>query len=262
METAGGQVERFIPAPCVIDLTQQVRRIFANVLTSKMCDSYLRIQEGEALDSIWHIKENSDKFAEEIHRYSLSVARSIAFGKRVRSSAEPIARAVKKLIEHVASAMVPCKYLFDAIPLLLRLPRFMQPWLPDLEHMRDYENTFSLQNYSDALKDAEKHPERPCIARSIQKEMMMDSGEVNELQAATICMEILGAGSDTTANSILFIILACMAHPEVQRKAHEELDRVIGQDRFPAWADEPSLPYVRAIIKEQHRWKTIAPTSP
>jgi hypothetical protein len=44
-------------------------------------------------------------------------------------------------------------------------------------------------------------------------------------------------------------------------KAHEELDRVVGHDRFPTWADEPNLPYLRAMIKEQHRWRTISPMS-
>lgn len=38
--------------------------------------------------------------------------------------------------------------------------------------------------------------------------------------------------------------------PDVQRKAHEELDRVIGQDHWPTVEDEARLPYIRAIIKE------------
>jgi cytochrome P450 len=229
-------------------------------LTSKKCDSYLPIQEGEALATIHRIQENPTAFAEEIHRYSLSVARSIAFGKRVQSSTDPFAAQVKKLMEQFATAMTPGKYLFEAIPSLRKLPRFMQPWLPELEQFRDYEHSFSLMNYREALKYSEKHPDRPCIARDIHKEMKETGGD-NELQAATTCMEILGAGSDTTANSLLFVILACIANPEVQKKAHEELDRVIGQDRFPTWEDEAKLPYIRAIIKEQHRWKTIAPMS-
>jgi hypothetical protein len=39
-------------------------------------------------------------------------------------------------------------------------------------------------------------------------------------------------------------------HPEVQARAHEELDRVIGRKRMPSAEDEQDLPYVRAIIKE------------
>lgn len=231
------------------------------MLTAKKCDTYLPVQEAEALITIGAIAEDSDMFAEQMHRYSLSVARSIAFGKRVRSPTDPFAIQVKTLMEHFGDAMTPGKYLFEAIPSLRRLPRFMQPWLSELEHIRDYENDFSLQNYRDALAEAEKHRHRPCIARDIRKEVIESGEHIDDLQAATTCMEILGAGSDTTATSLLFAVLACLSHPEVQHKAHEELDRVVGQDRFPTWEDEANLPYIRAIIKEQHRWRTIAPMS-
>lgn len=236
-----------------------MRRIFANVVTAKKCDSYLKYQEGEAIATLQSIREDSSRFIEDVHRYSLSVARTVAFGKRVPSSSDPFATKTKKLMENFAEAMTPGKYLFEAVPQLRKLPRFMQPWLPLLEQMRDVENDFSLQNYQDALIEAEKHPDRPCIAKDF--ESFVASGEVTVLQAATTCMEILGAGSDTTANSILFVILGCMANPEVQSKAHEELDRVIGTGRFPTWNDEPNLPYIRAIIKEQQRWRCIAPMS-
>ncbi|KAI4257911.1 MAG: hypothetical protein L6R42_005388 [Xanthoria sp. 1 TBL-2021] len=43
-------------------------------------------------------------------------------------------------------------------------------------------------------------------------------------------------------------------HPEVMDKAHEGLDRVVGMTRLPTWDDERSLPFVRALIKEVHRW--------
>ena len=36
-----------------------------------------------------------------------------------------------------------------------------------------------------------------------------------------------------------------------------ELDRVVGPDRLPDWGDEGKLPYVRALIKEVHRWAPI-----
>jgi len=39
------------------------------------------------------------------------------------------------------------------------------------------------------------------------------------------------------------------AHPEIQKKAQEELDRVIGRDRLPTIEDEKELPYCHAIVK-------------
>lgn len=47
---------------------------------------------------------------------------------------------------------------------------------------------------------------------------------------------------------------------QVQRKAHAELDRVIGKYRLPILADRDKLPYIDAIIKETHRWRPVAPT--
>ena len=48
-------------------------------------------------------------------------------------------------------------------------------------------------------------------------------------------------------------------YPEVQRKAQEEIDRVIGNDRLPTLADQPNLPYVEAVAKEVLRWNPVAP---
>jgi hypothetical protein len=39
----------------------------------------------------------------------------------------------------------------------------------------------------------------------------------------------------------------------VQRRAHEEIDKVIGRHTWPSAEDEKQLPYIRAIIKEVQR---------
>lgn len=41
------------------------------------------------------------------------------------------------------------------------------------------------------------------------------------------------AGSDTTIAFVQHFIFAMVAHPEKQKKAQEEIDRVIGHDRLP-----------------------------
>lgn len=46
-------------------------------------------------------------------------------------------------------------------------------------------------------------------------------------------------------------------YPDVQKVAHEELDSIVGADRFPNWEDWLSLPYVRSCMKETHRCKNI-----
>ena len=60
-------------------------------------------------------------------------------------------------------------------------------------------------------------------------------------------------------SSINSFYLAVMIHPETQRKAQAEIDRVIGNDRLPMLVDMPNLPYTEALVKEVFRWNPVTP---
>lgn len=55
------------------------------------------------------------------------------------------------------------------------------------------------------------------------------------------------------------MFLGVSLHPEVLRKAHAELDAIVGPHRLPNFGDRDSLVYVNAIIKESLRWHTVLP---
>jgi len=48
-------------------------------------------------------------------------------------------------------------------------------------------------------------------------------------------------------------------HPNIARKAQEELDRVVGSERLPELSDRENLPYISAVIKELLRWSCPTP---
>ena len=55
------------------------------------------------------------------------------------------------------------------------------------------------------------------------------------LNLADLAERILdGAGTDTTVTAVVRFFLAMILYPEVQKKAQEELDRVVGTDRLPS----------------------------
>ncbi len=41
-----------------------------------------------------------------------------------------------------------------------------------------------------------------------------------------------------------FFVLAMLAYPETQARAHAELDAVVVRNRMPTFADYPYLPYM------------------
>lgn len=51
-------------------------------------------------------------------------------------------------------------------------------------------------------------------------------------------------------------------HPEIQKKAQEEIDSVVGKDRLPTLSDRDSLPYVECVIKEVLRFAAVAALMP
>ncbi|EEB90171.1 hypothetical protein MPER_11661, partial [Moniliophthora perniciosa FA553] len=55
------------------------------------------------------------------------------------------------------------------------------------------------------------------------------------------------------------IINAMATHPQVQKQAQEEIDRVIGKDRLPTYDDRPKLPYIEAVLRETLRWRPVTP---
>lgn len=48
-------------------------------------------------------------------------------------------------------------------------------------------------------------------------------------------------------------------HPDVMRKAQEELDSVVGSERQPELEDMSLLPYTLAVMKETLRWRPVMP---
>lgn len=66
-------------------------------------------------------------------------------------------------------------------------------------------------------------------------------------------------GSDTSASIITAFVQAMIAYPEVQEKAQQQIDQVVGEDRSPNWQDYSKLPYVAQCVKEAMRWRPVTP---
>jgi hypothetical protein len=65
-----------------------------------------------------------------------------------------------------------------------------------------------------------------------------------------------------TTSTLLVFLLAMLLYPEVQTKAHAEIDRIVGKDRLPDFDDRLALPYLDAILRETLRWHPVAPLGP
>lgn len=74
-------------------------------------------------------------------------------------------------------------------------------------------------------------------------------------------MNDVRAGSDTTVSTMQAFFLAMAMYPDVQAKAHAELDTLLGStsNRLPTFTDRSRLPYLSLIVEEAQRWHPVAP---
>jgi len=75
----------------------------------------------------------------------------------------------------------------------------------------------------------------------------------SEKQLLSICLDMFMAGSETTTKTLNFCFQYLLLCPDVQKKAQEEIDRVIGRHRYPTLADRPNMPYMEALVLESIR---------
>nr|XP_043625371.1 trimethyltridecatetraene synthase-like [Erigeron canadensis] len=71
--------------------------------------------------------------------------------------------------------------------------------------------------------------------------------------------DLLAGGTESSAVTVEWAISEIFKKPEIFQKATEELDRVIGKDRWVEEKDMPKLPYIEAIAKETMRLHPVAP---
>ena len=62
-----------------------------------------------------------------------------------------------------------------------------------------------------------------------------------------------------TVSTLLSFILAMTVYPEVQRKAQEQLDDILGMQRLPTLADREKLPFIECVVWECLRWNPVLP---
>jgi cytochrome P450 len=159
---------------------------------------------------------------------------------------------MQKFFTHIR----PGAWLVDWIPILDYLPDVLAPWRKQAVAVRNQIMPFYLVFY-EQMKERVKNGTAPnCfVARLLSEEGKSWAEE----EYAHVIAELITAGTETTATTLQWFFKAAVLNPEPMRRAQEEIDQVVGRDRFPGWEDRSNLPYVTALINEVHRWATATP---
>ncbi|KAG8143931.1 putative Cytochrome P450 family 2 subfamily X polypeptide 7 protein [Naja naja] len=80
-----------------------------------------------------------------------------------------------------------------------------------------------------------------------------------EEQLQVLLMDLLTAGSETTAGTLRWALLYLVAFPEIQEKCQKEIDSFLGSNSNLQCEDREKLPYTNAVIHEIQRCTTVVP---
>jgi cytochrome P450 len=209
------------------------------------------IQSHESAILLSQLMQQPDDFVMSVERYSCSVVSIIGWGRRIRRKDDPIVERALNIMHVTAQIFVPGDYWMETIPLLQKLPSWVYALPTALKKGRQ-----GMMTYWYALsKESAENDDREFFSKALFE----DKAEgLLPLEIGSLTSNLIGGGVDTTTSTMLSFILACIAFPEALKKAQEELDRVVGQNRLPDWSDENSLPYCRAMIKKALRWRSVA----
>lgn len=178
---------------------------------------------------------------------------------------DPMVNLIDKMMMEFSLAAVPMAWAVDIMPALQHLPenfpgaafkKTARQWRKSIQAVAYIPYRF-VQRQMAALAYQPSY-----VSKLVQQLKEENSGKLDKADEHAIiwsAASLYGAAADTTVITLTIFTLAMIKFPHVQRKAQEEIDRVVGTDRLPSFEDRDKLPYIDALIKEALRWWPIAP---
>ncbi|XP_075430111.1 cytochrome P450 2D17-like isoform X2 [Ascaphus truei] len=183
---------------------------------------------------------------------------SIAFGDRFDYDDVKFQRLLRLFEETFKAESGLLAQILNEVPWLMKIPgllgRVLQYEWDIIQFLKDI--------VSEHKKTWDPNHIRDFIDAFLQEmEKVTEDGDssFNERNLLLSTYDLFTAGTETTSTTLRWALLFMLLYPEVQRKVHEEIDRVIGRDRRPAMGDVLEMPYTNAVIHEVQRCGDIVP---
>ncbi|XP_060696539.1 cytochrome P450 2K6-like [Hemiscyllium ocellatum] len=194
----------------------------------------------------------------QLNAAAANIICSIIFGDRFDYEDETFVSLIKRVNENAQLLGSPIVHLYNAFPLLRFLPGSHNKVLINKEKMISLFKGFFKENRQ-KLDGNDLRSFIDVFMVRQQKELNNPNSYFHEDNLMCTTMNLFAAGMESTSTTLRWGMLLMMKYPEIQRKVHEEIIRVIGSERHPRVEDRKDLPYTDAVIHEIQRFGDIAP---
>ncbi|THH28087.1 hypothetical protein EUX98_g6102 [Antrodiella citrinella] len=226
--------------------------------------SYRPLQRRESHIMLAGLLSDPDAYVRHFTRFAAATLMEITYGHRVTSESDLYVHMAERATTETVKAGSPARMLVDFFPILKHYPT----WLPgskfkvDALYVRGLVKDMTDTPYEMVKRKLESGNAWPSFTGNLLEEHYRKGplSHEDEIDIKGAAATLYAAGTETTATTMTTFIFAMVRHPEVYRKAQEELDRVVGLERLPDFDDRESLPYLNAVIKEVYRWHVPVPS--
>ncbi|KAK2042136.1 cytochrome P450 [Colletotrichum somersetense] len=230
-----------------------------------------RFRDTVDIESHWFLLRVLDDPAglvQHIKTETSAIILRITYGYAITpNTPDPLVRLIEHTMDVFALATVLMSWAVDILPVLEYIPeglpgasfkKVVREWSEQLRTTIEVPYNFVRQQMAKGTNRLS------FVSSLVEQHLQNDDGvdkadkEIEDAIKKTAVV-MYGGGADTSASSIHSFVLAMMLFPDVQKRAQEEIDTIIGSDRLPQPADRDRLPYVSALVKETLRWFPVAP---
>ncbi|KAL5530920.1 hypothetical protein ACEPAG_3796 [Sanghuangporus baumii] len=234
------------------------RRLIQQYLNVRSVTAFHSLQTRCVHELLEDLAAQPDAFWKHVKRFAASAILSATYGYRVTRGDDPLI----KLNTHSERAIIalgpPGSTLVDFFPFLRYFPSF----IPGVSFKKVADAArVALRSMCDLPYEMVKEQRAAGTAESSLLSRMLDDAERQGAQDETrlaviknVCGAMYRAGVATTSATLYVFILAMVRHPDVVRKAQQQIDSVTGGERLPAFEDQASISYITCIMKECLRW--------
>ncbi|KAH9053923.1 cytochrome P450 [Lactarius vividus] len=227
------------------DLLRQFRRVTAEGFSKSAVQRFHPIQNREAIMLALALMKSPPDLKKHFHRHAWSIMLSVDYHlPPVESEDDPCIVGVENHVRRFLREVQPGTRLVEYIPWLKYVPSRFAKWKRDAQYWFIQDSVRFQHLLGKVADDLANGIDRPSFGATIIK--TQNKHGLSELERAWLVGVMLSAGGETVSASLQWWILAMLVYPNVQARAHAELDEVVGRARPPTFADIPFLHYIRA----------------
>ncbi|CAA7257444.1 unnamed protein product [Cyclocybe aegerita] len=228
------------------------------------------------------LAKQPDNWLQHIRRHAAAVIMKVAFGYTISSLEDPFIKVAEETSKISGWAMAPGRWLVDYYPILQHVPSFVPgaqwkrqglawrerlTYLSEVPHnwvKEEMKNDTYLESFTSRFLQFDLDDEDGSVFSKFKSNL---GGEEDDI--VKWCAGGLYAGAaDTTVSALTSFVLLMALYPEVQRKAQQEIDIVLGVEDGSIGPYDVSSPisdmenlgaldYLQAVMKEVLRFAPV-----